>query len=774
MSYQSTLKALKNKYPSTYNNVLLCLFKKYYPAITSSIMDQLKIDSSSLEECPVIYNDLGIPDGFNVDNPIEISPMFLQRYVDSLIMKYNMIDDRYKKRKHLHTVLKPMLIKGASPDFTDEDIEDKPVDPEEFYNRNKDYINDLLVKIYDNSSELETLKLSNEEMQLVNFIDMYYFGLSNAFYFSDLLKNIYNELLRIIKEKNTFIEECYYIFKNILYSKIKNKEYPSNKIDNIERDYKILPTNLNQSYKRKNNMKKIRLKEYFPINNIHELQDFINNSTIQNKVFYARSLPQDFLDYVKHTLNVKLFDSRVIEVIYNEQLYDIPDENERINTEPKKNILIVGKVLSNKENLEGRKVFLFLRWGNITRYGISNDTPQEIKDMIETIHLSEIEGELISKIDSITRYNNEDKSIRGLRKSYNTESYKRKNNIQLKNYLQTKINISPKEAELIESVFKDYAKKKKQSRMEEVSFDDIKKGVSSGIRKVKSMFGKDKKDSNEQDVHYKKLRTNLFNSILQNQKILSELKEVGTFFNIFKDEHYSVTNRNELDTLFRYNLNVPKNIIKYAIDYGDNYPKSLSNSDNKYIFIDYVILSIGYATGNPNFEKKLYQYILNYYHVSKNIDVKEIESILFTNIYQNVFKENLYRNVEREVKEQIENIKKYADSVDKYETRSDTPTEKSLKYQSDKGNNITGLFPSTLLKLYLHFYPNSNKFEFKDIFQYTMQGRWDKFISEKKKSKGNTINLKNYLHKKLTISEKEATLIESAVRQYVQNSKRKK
>jgi len=260
MNYKSTEKALRNKYKDKFSNVLLCLLKQYSPAMTSSIVDQLNIDKSVFNECPVIYKDLGVPDDFNSDNPFEISPLFLQRYVDSIIGKYTSINDRFERRKYLHTVLKPMLVPGAVAGFTDEDIEDKPVDPKEFYDRNKDSINDLLITIYDNSSELETLKLSREEIELVNFIHIIYFGLSNTFYFSDLLKDIYNELLRIRKERNiSFIEEAYYIFKNTLYSKIKNKQYSTNKIDDMDKSYTILPTKLEQSYKRG---KPMNLKSY--------------------------------------------------------------------------------------------------------------------------------------------------------------------------------------------------------------------------------------------------------------------------------------------------------------------------------------------------------------------------------------------------------------------------------------------------------------------------------------------------------------------------------
>ena len=100
-------------------------------------------------------------------------------------------------------------------------------------------------------------------------------------------------------------------------------------------------------------------------------------------------------------------------------------------------------------------------------------------------------------------------------------------------------------------------------------------------------------------------------------------------------------------------------------------------------------------------------------------------------------------------------------------------------------------------KLYLFFksfYPNENMAEFnrkigidkKVIAQSSKnvvpasQENMKSMMSAKEKydpSEGRLkkeTNLKKYLHKRLTISEKEATLIESAVRQYVQNSKRKK
>ena len=474
MNYQSTLKALKNKYPNTHNNVLLCLFKKYYPAITSSIMDQLKIDSSSLKECPVIYNDLGIPDGFNADDPIEISPIFLQRYVDSLIMKYNMIDDKYKKRKHLHTVLKPMLIKGASPDFTDEDIEDKPVDPEEFYTRNKDNINDLLVKIYNNSSELETLKLSNEEMQLVNFIDMYYFGLSNAFYFSDLLKNIYNELLRISKENNTFIEECYYIFKNTLYSKIKSKQYPSNKIDNIERDYKILPTNLKQSYKRKNNMQLKNYKEQKVSNmslnkhlqiklNISPREAQIIESVAKEYLLEEEDYKPAFVNFMNS--NLKNFKNELIDHIQAgsaDKFWEINltltpeifDMLQKFNAKTKNIASIKG--LEGKVKLDTPYVIQFY-WIDLVNFLVNYKNNSDFLDKASFDKIGFDNNTLYALYKMIG-------NPVGNLKGYDPSEGRLKKETNLKNYLHKRLTISEKEATLIESAVRQYVQNSKRKK----------------------------------------------------------------------------------------------------------------------------------------------------------------------------------------------------------------------------------------------------------------------------------------------------------------------
>lgn len=470
MNYQSTLKALKNKYPDTYNNVLLCLFKKYYPAITSSIMDQLKIDSSSLKECPVIYNDLGILDGFNPDDPIEISPLFLQRYIDSLIMKYNMIDDRFKKRKHLHTVLKPMLIKDASPDFTDEDIEDKPVDPQDFYNRNKDKINDLLIKIYSNSSELETLKLSNEEIELVNFIHITYFGLSNTFYFSDLLEDIYNELIRIRKEKNIgFIEDAYYTFNNVLYSKIKNKQYPSNKIDNFERGYKIISTKLEQSYKKGNNKQKkesnMSLNKHLQIKlNISPREAQIIESVAKEYLLEEEDYKPAFVNFMKSNLNE--FKSELIDFVRTGPALkyweinitvkpDILDMLQGISnifkTKNKRIIYIDSKIKLNQSNL------IKFDWLYFVDFLVN---PKKDSDFLDKVSFDKIGFDENTKYALYKCFGSPIGNLEG----YDSSKGRLKKEKTLKSYLHKKLTISEKEASFFELVVKEYVKNSKRKK----------------------------------------------------------------------------------------------------------------------------------------------------------------------------------------------------------------------------------------------------------------------------------------------------------------------
>jgi len=340
----------------------------------------------------------------------------------------------------------------------------------------------------------------------------------------------------------------------------------------------------------------------------------------------------------------------------------------------------------------------------------------------------------------------------------NSNKKKKESSMSLTKHLQSKLNISVKEALLIETVAKEYLRKKK---MKEI---DWKKGVD----KVKSFFGKGEKPSETQIVNDKIKK--VVDYMSNNDKVFSQLKEVGDFFNIFKDEREaSVTSISGMTHIFSIWLNVPKTIVSYAINYGNNYAESERGTKNDLMFVSYVKLAMAYASNKPNFKQILEQYIFDYYHVSKNIDIKEIEHILFDNIYQNVYKENFYSSIERTFKKRVELIRKYANSVDRYETRGETPQEKTSKFTIDRVDNTFSdpfigdynLQPSTLLNLYLHFYPNSNKFEFKDIFQYTKYGKSDEFISESKKS------LKSYLQKRLTINSKEAELIESAVRKYV-------
>jgi hypothetical protein len=348
----------------------------------------------------------------------------------------------------------------------------------------------------------------------------------------------------------------------------------------------------------------------------------------------------------------------------------------------------------------------------------------------------------------------------------------------LNNYLQRQLNVLPKEAQLIESVYKQYIQEKRRNKYEEDLLDDAKDLAKKGISKVKGLFGKDKKSNAQEeiDIDDKKAIQKLFDSIISNSKILSEMEEVGKFFIMFKDEFprryddsddiYGMIHYSDFTHKLGLHLNVSDSILHYCIDYGHDFVKGQGNSSNEYIFSDYLKTCISYAA-KDKFENKLKQYILNYIHVSK--DKSKLESLLFTNIYQNVFKNNLYKNIKNNFIDQVERMKKEVESIDRYETRGESPKERSKKVVSKtyRQYSILNLHqPSTLLKLYLHFYPNSNKFEFKDIFQFTDKGRRDDFISESSK-----LSLKKHLLKRLTISEKEAGLIEAIVKQYVQKKK---
>jgi hypothetical protein len=228
-------------------------------------------------------------------------------------------------------------------------------------------------------------------------------------------------------------------------------------------------------------------------------------------------------------------------------------------------------------------------------------------------------------------------------------------------------------------------------------------------------------------------------------------------------------------------LRVPREITNYCINYGKDFPVrddlkmtlSIRNSEhnNEYLFSEYLKTCIS-LSAKDNFEEKLKQYIMNYYHVSE--DKSKLQKMLFTHIYENLFKQNLYYHIEKQFKTQVEKIKKEVSSIDRYESRGETPKEKikdiGLNYK--EYSIVDWKRPSTIYRLYKYFYPNSNKFEFKDIFQYTQLARNDEWWADEELTEKKKLSLQSYLHKRLTVSPKEAGLIESIVKQYVQKKKR--
>jgi len=376
----------------------------------------------------------------------------------------------------------------------------------------------------------------------------------------------------------------------------------------------------------------------------------------------------------------------------------------------------------------------------------------------------------------------------------------------LNNYLQKKLTLSSKEAELIKFVYKQYIQEKKRNKYEEDLLDDAKDLAKKGISNVQGLLGKDKSPKEELDIDDKKARQQLFDSIISDDKVLSQMEEVGKFFILFRDDFsakyagqhtgkytgesswssdiYGMVSRNNFVDRLKRGFNVPSNLLELCINYGKEFPVRYNGNDpvsnQPYLFFNYLKVCISYVA-KDKFEKRLKQYIMDYSHISKNKN--ELIALLFTDIHY-MYKSNVFRVIEKNFKEQVEDIKKEVSNIDRYKTRGETSQEKGSKiknpydFKNDSVNEKYSILnpyfnPSTLLKLYLHFYPNSNKFEFKDIFQFTSIGKRDDFISESNKSiikKGENMKsnrLGKFLEKKLTISEKESQIIESVIKEYI-------
>lgn len=227
-----TLKTIQEEYGEGSSLFILCLMSKYSPMITRHIMKTLSIDNVELDRCPVIYKSLDDP-----DTPIELSSVFLQRYVDNLIFGYTSLEDQEKKVDYINKKLKPLLINVVPSGAT------AKIDTSSYFNlnyfdrlnkREDQYHNsslyNLIYKIYSAgiNDKLDDVFLTSDETRDIIEISNIYFGddLNTNMY---VLDGIYHELVKLEPSSKTNMEVVTN-FLNNLRNKIKEKSAKSEKI----------------------------------------------------------------------------------------------------------------------------------------------------------------------------------------------------------------------------------------------------------------------------------------------------------------------------------------------------------------------------------------------------------------------------------------------------------------------------------------------------------------------------------------------------------------
>ena len=204
--------------------------------ITRHIMKTLSIDNVELDRCPVIYESLDDP-----DTPIELSSVFLQRYVDNLIFGYTSLTDQEKKVDYINNKLKPLLINvipsGATAkidtsSYFNLDYFDRLNKREDQYRNSPLY--ELIFKIYSAgiNDKLNDVFLTSDETRDIIEISNIYFGddLNTNMY---VLDGIYHELVKLEPSSKTNMEVVTN-FLNNLRNKIKEKSAKSENIKMIK------------------------------------------------------------------------------------------------------------------------------------------------------------------------------------------------------------------------------------------------------------------------------------------------------------------------------------------------------------------------------------------------------------------------------------------------------------------------------------------------------------------------------------------------------------
>jgi hypothetical protein len=355
----------------------------------------------------------------------------------------------------------------------------------------------------------------------------------------------------------------------------------------------------------------------------------------------------------------------------------------------------------------------------------------------------------------------------------------------LNNYLQRQLNVLPKEAQLIESVFKEYVQKKKRNKYEEVSWEGIKS-------KAKSIFGKGNKS------------TFLLEGI-KKQTVYKLMVEVTTLppDRLLSDNnlHFTGLRDKRKDVLAYFNslgVSYDKNLIdtweKTTDEVIQFFKPLITTSSSREMVFDiakvcdvleinptlysdfeigsYIDNYLGYGVYKDQHEDALTGYLLN--RSEKNNATKVDSSSLAT---------------PEDMKKMVENFGYLKQSItftsNKFKYIKNAIKEKFDELFVENNNpdkrKINQLGKNKLYFFFKSFYPSESMAEFnkkigidkkviqqssKDVMP-TTQEDMKSMMSTKEK----VLSLKKHLLKRLTISEKEAGLIEAIVKQYVQKKK---
>ena len=431
MSYDFTIQALKDKYGEEFNTSILCLLDNYYPLIAKNIMQELSINDDKLRKCAVIYNDLGISNSSkndysnNTDNSLELSPIFLRKFIDNLIFTYNKIENENKRKEFIYKTIKPLLISGSYSSNSNTNDKDEEMSIEDI-TKNETSLKLVLGKIYESgrANKLKTISLSSKEIKLIELVYSVMFGESDSFYMDKLLEEIFNELINEgsfdtqmfgIKDKEELITE----FISKLNSKINSSRGGMSKKD-IEyarrQSSRNIPKKvLQQSYKKER-------EHYFKLH--PELKK-------------SKESKMNLKNYLQKKLTISPKESELIESVFKDYV-----------------------LKSKKTAMKEFNAFLIPLKDFISKYSDEIKPSEGIDSFFEKMDEKYPKFNLLQMYSSLKSKNKFDYDL--LKKHYSSFTEKKESTLKLKDYLHKKLTISEKEASFIELAVKEYVQKKKQ------------------------------------------------------------------------------------------------------------------------------------------------------------------------------------------------------------------------------------------------------------------------------------------------------------------------